>query len=92
MGIPVEHVEVITKACTMHYCPRRPSGWGQVMSTPARWLFSPAILGLSHQVSPSHQHRKAASFQNLHSLLSGKVDRSSLYLVGEPGAHSAAGR
>ncbi|XP_070354096.1 uncharacterized protein KIAA1614 homolog isoform X8 [Equus asinus] len=43
-------------------------------------------------VSPSHQHRKAASFQNLHSLLSGKVDRSSLYLVGEPGAHSAAGR
>uniref|UniRef100_A0A3Q2HMK5 KIAA1614 n=1 Tax=Equus caballus TaxID=9796 RepID=A0A3Q2HMK5_HORSE len=43
-------------------------------------------------VSPSHQHRKAASFQNLHSLLSGKVDRSSLYLVGEPGAHSTAGR
>ncbi|XP_072687644.1 uncharacterized protein KIAA1614 homolog [Canis lupus baileyi] len=43
-------------------------------------------------VSPSHQHRKAASFQNLHSLLSGKGDRSSLYMVGEPGEHSAAGR
>ncbi|KAK2490127.1 hypothetical protein MC885_015869 [Smutsia gigantea] len=42
--------------------------------------------------SPSSQHRKAASFQNLHSLLSGKVDRSSRYLVGEPGEHSAAGR
>nr|XP_019589472.1 PREDICTED: uncharacterized protein KIAA1614 homolog isoform X2 [Rhinolophus sinicus] len=45
-----------------------------------------------HLVSPPHQHRKAASFQNLHSLLSGKVDRSSLYLVGEPGDDSAAGR
>ncbi|KAM5203001.1 uncharacterized protein KIAA1614 homolog isoform 3-T3 [Hipposideros larvatus] len=45
-----------------------------------------------HLVSPPHQHRKAASFQNLHSLLSGKVDRSSLYLVGEPGGHSADGR
>ncbi|XP_045045008.2 uncharacterized protein KIAA1614 homolog [Desmodus rotundus] len=43
-------------------------------------------------VSPSHQHRKAASFQNLHSLLSGKVDRSSLYLIGEPGDHSESGR
>ncbi|XP_036890869.1 uncharacterized protein KIAA1614 homolog isoform X2 [Sturnira hondurensis] len=43
-------------------------------------------------VSPSHQHRKAASFQNLHSLLSGKVDRSSLYLIGEPGDHSEPGR
>nr|XP_055175295.1 uncharacterized protein KIAA1614 homolog isoform X3 [Nyctereutes procyonoides] len=43
-------------------------------------------------VSPSHQHRKAASFQNLHSLLSGKGDRSSLYMVGEPGEHSAADR
>ncbi|XP_030887674.1 uncharacterized protein KIAA1614 homolog [Leptonychotes weddellii] len=43
-------------------------------------------------VSPSHQHRKAASFQNLHSLLSGKGDRSSLYMVGEPGDHSAVGR
>ncbi|KAM5295160.1 uncharacterized protein KIAA1614 homolog isoform 2-T2 [Glossophaga mutica] len=43
-------------------------------------------------VSPSHQHRKAASFQNLHSLLSGKVDRSSLYLIGEPGDHNESGR
>ncbi|XP_053519701.1 uncharacterized protein KIAA1614 homolog isoform X2 [Artibeus jamaicensis] len=43
-------------------------------------------------VSPSPQHRKAASFQNLHSLLSGKVDRSSLYLIGEPGDHSESGR
>ncbi|XP_077619483.1 uncharacterized protein KIAA1614 homolog [Crocuta crocuta] len=43
-------------------------------------------------VSPSHQHRKAVSFQNLHSLLSGKGDRSSLYVVGEPGDHSADGR
>ncbi|KAM8816519.1 uncharacterized protein KIAA1614 homolog isoform 2-T2 [Rhynchonycteris naso] len=41
-------------------------------------------------VSPPHQHRKAASFQNLHSLLSGKMDRSSLYLVEEPGDHRLA--
>ncbi|XP_066217769.1 uncharacterized protein KIAA1614 homolog isoform X2 [Saccopteryx leptura] len=41
-------------------------------------------------VSPPHQHRKAASFQNLHSLLSGKTDRSSLYLVEEPGDHRLA--
>ncbi|XP_076797479.1 uncharacterized protein KIAA1614 homolog isoform X3 [Arvicanthis niloticus] len=38
-------------------------------------------LQILHLVSPSHQHRKAASFQNLHSLLGGKGDRSSLYLV-----------
>ncbi|XP_077878548.1 uncharacterized protein KIAA1614 homolog isoform X3 [Ictidomys tridecemlineatus] len=43
-------------------------------------------------VSPSHQHRKASSFQNLHSLLSGKGDRSSLYLVEGPGDSSAGGR
>ncbi|XP_073072940.1 uncharacterized protein KIAA1614 homolog isoform X4 [Manis javanica] len=49
-------------------------------------------LQFLHLGSPSSQHRKAASFQNLHSLLSGKVDRSSRYLVGEPGEHSAAGR
>ncbi|XP_058395915.1 uncharacterized protein KIAA1614 homolog isoform X1 [Diceros bicornis minor] len=52
---------------------------------------SPSLQSL-HLGSPSHQHRKAASFQNLHYLLSGKVDRSSLYLVGEPGDHSVAGR
>lgn len=52
---------------------------------------APSLQSL-HLVSPSHQHRKAASFQNLHSLLSGKVDRSSLYLVGEPGDHSESGR
>ncbi|XP_017652800.1 uncharacterized protein KIAA1614 homolog isoform X3 [Nannospalax galili] len=45
-----------------------------------------------HLVSPSHQHRKAASFQNLHSLLSGKGDRSSLYLVEGSGDPNAAGR
>ncbi|XP_034522735.1 uncharacterized protein KIAA1614 homolog isoform X1 [Ailuropoda melanoleuca] len=59
-------------------------------STP-RVKKAPSLQSL-HLVSPSHQHRKAASFQNLHSLLSGKGDRSSLYLVGEPGDHSAAGR
>nr|KAF6413433.1 hypothetical protein HJG59_007271 [Molossus molossus] len=52
---------------------------------------APSLQSL-HLVSPSHQHQKAASFQNLHSLLSGKVDRSSLYLVGEPGDHSESGR
>ncbi|XP_023386992.1 uncharacterized protein KIAA1614 homolog [Pteropus vampyrus] len=52
---------------------------------------APSLQSL-HLVSPSHQHRKAASLQNLHSLLSSKVDRSSLYLVEEPGDHSAAGR
>ncbi|XP_057583840.1 uncharacterized protein KIAA1614 homolog isoform X2 [Hippopotamus amphibius kiboko] len=52
---------------------------------------TPSLQSL-HPVSPSRQHRKAASFQNLHSLLSGKVDRSSLYLVGEPGDHNAADR
>lgn len=58
----------------------------------AQDLFSPAILNLSHQVSPSCQHRKAASFQNLHSLLSGKGDRSSLYLVEVSGDPNAPGR
>ncbi|XP_043779768.1 uncharacterized protein KIAA1614 homolog [Cervus elaphus] len=52
---------------------------------------APSLQSL-HLVSPSCQHRKATSFQNLHSLLSGKVDRSNLYLVGEPGDHSAADR
>ncbi|MXQ87629.1 hypothetical protein E5288_WYG017724 [Bos mutus] len=52
---------------------------------------APSLQSL-HLVSPSRQHRKATSFQNLHSLLSGKVDRSNLYLVGEPGDHSAADR
>lgn len=52
---------------------------------------APSLQSL-HLVSPSRQHRKATSFQNLHSLLSGKADRSNLYLVGEPGDHSAADR
>ncbi|XP_037681157.1 uncharacterized protein KIAA1614 homolog isoform X2 [Choloepus didactylus] len=52
---------------------------------------SPSLQFL-HLVSPSNRHRKAASFQNLHSLLSSRADRSSLYLVGEPGDHRAAGR
>ncbi|XP_075384193.1 uncharacterized protein KIAA1614 homolog isoform X2 [Tenrec ecaudatus] len=52
---------------------------------------APSLQSL-RSVSPSHQHRKATSFQNLHSLLSHKVDRSSLYLVGESGDHSASGR
>lgn len=52
---------------------------------------APSLQSL-HLVSSSHQRRKAASFQNLHSLLSGKVDWSSLYLVGEPGDHSEPGR
>ncbi|KAF3823330.1 hypothetical protein GH733_010766 [Mirounga leonina] len=59
-------------------------------STP-RVKKAPSVQSLQ-LVSPSHQHRKAASFQNLHSLLSGKGDRSSLYMVGEPGDHSAVGR
>ncbi|XP_043860372.1 uncharacterized protein KIAA1614 homolog [Dromiciops gliroides] len=42
-------------------------------------------------VSPSHQHRKAGSVQNLHSLLS-KVDRSSQYLVGDGGESRASER
>ncbi|XP_016044953.1 uncharacterized protein KIAA1614 homolog isoform X2 [Erinaceus europaeus] len=49
-------------------------------------------LQILHLVSPSHQHRKAASFQNLHTLLSSKVDRSSLYLIREPGDEQATGR
>ncbi|XP_055275128.1 uncharacterized protein KIAA1614 homolog isoform X2 [Moschus berezovskii] len=52
---------------------------------------APSLQSL-HLVSPSRQHRKATSFQNLHSLLSGKVDRSNLYLAGEPGDHSATDR
>ncbi|XP_059947161.1 uncharacterized protein KIAA1614 homolog isoform X4 [Mesoplodon densirostris] len=52
---------------------------------------APSLQSL-HPVSPSRQRWKAASFQNLHSLLSGKVDRSNLYLVGEPGDHNAADR
>ncbi|XP_007935879.1 uncharacterized protein KIAA1614 homolog [Orycteropus afer afer] len=52
---------------------------------------APSLQSL-YLVSSSHQHRKAASFQNLQSLLSSKVDRSSFYLVGEPGDHSAGGR
>ncbi|XP_027977270.1 uncharacterized protein KIAA1614 homolog [Eumetopias jubatus] len=59
-------------------------------STP-RVKKAPSVQSLQ-LVSPSHKHRKAASFQNLHSLLSGKGDRSSLYMVGEPGDHSALGR
>ncbi|XP_077013280.1 uncharacterized protein KIAA1614 homolog [Tamandua tetradactyla] len=66
------------------------SGPASCTSTP-KVKRSPSLQFL-HLVSPSHQHRKAASFQNLHSLLSSKVDRSSLYVVGEPGDHSAAGR
>ncbi|XP_011904220.1 PREDICTED: uncharacterized protein KIAA1614 homolog isoform X2 [Cercocebus atys] len=52
---------------------------------------APSLQSL-HPVSPSHQRRKAASFQNLHSLLSGKGEQSRLYLVAGPGDHSAAGR
>ncbi|XP_006887838.1 PREDICTED: uncharacterized protein KIAA1614 homolog [Elephantulus edwardii] len=52
---------------------------------------APSLQSL-HLVSPSPQHRKAASFQNLHSLLSSKGNRSSLYLVGEPGDPNATGR
>nr|XP_023496425.1 uncharacterized protein KIAA1614 homolog isoform X4 [Equus caballus]XP_023496426.1 uncharacterized protein KIAA1614 homolog isoform X4 [Equus caballus] len=69
----------------------QPYHLSQVLESTA-WSFWNLLHGHSDSVSPSHQHRKAASFQNLHSLLSGKVDRSSLYLVGEPGAHSTAGR
>ncbi|KAM9004052.1 uncharacterized protein KIAA1614 homolog [Sarcophilus harrisii] len=42
-------------------------------------------------VSSSHQHRKAGSVQNLHSLL-GKGDRSSRYLAGDPGEPRASDR
>uniref|UniRef100_A0A8C2VSL5 KIAA1614 n=1 Tax=Chinchilla lanigera TaxID=34839 RepID=A0A8C2VSL5_CHILA len=52
---------------------------------------APSLQSLN-PVSPSRQHRKAASFQNLHSLLSGRGDRSSLYLVESPGCPSAPGR
>lgn len=47
---------------------------------------------LQHLVSPSHQHRRTTSFQNLHSLLGGKGDRSSLYLVEGSGDSSAPSR
>ncbi|XP_041518732.1 uncharacterized protein KIAA1614 homolog [Microtus oregoni] len=49
-------------------------------------------LQILHLVSPSHQHRKAASFQNLHSLLGGKGDRSSLYRVEGSGDPSTPNR
>nr|XP_042114271.1 uncharacterized protein KIAA1614 homolog isoform X1 [Peromyscus maniculatus bairdii] len=49
-------------------------------------------LQILHLVSPSHQHRKATSFQNLHSLLGGKGDRSSLYLVEGSGDPSTPNR
>lgn len=94
MVIPDGHFEVVTKACisTFVKSPRLSSRLGSgLCQTLAPCLFLPAILDSYHQVSPSHQHRKAASFQNLHSLLSGKGDRSSLYVVGESGDHSAAG-
>ncbi|KAM5237677.1 uncharacterized protein KIAA1614 homolog [Ctenodactylus gundi] len=52
---------------------------------------TPSLQSL-HLVSPSRQHRKAASFQNLHSLLSGRGDRSSLYVVEGPGDPSVSGR
>uniref|UniRef100_H0X2N8 PDZ domain-containing protein n=1 Tax=Otolemur garnettii TaxID=30611 RepID=H0X2N8_OTOGA len=57
---------------------------------PASHTRAPSLQSL-HLVSPSHQRRKAASFQNLHSLLSGKGDRSSLYVVGGPGDHGTSG-
>ncbi|XP_026643426.1 uncharacterized protein KIAA1614 homolog isoform X2 [Microtus ochrogaster] len=49
-------------------------------------------LQILHLVSPSHQHRKAASFQNLHSLLGGKGDRSSFYRVEGSGDPSTPSR
>ncbi|XP_062067438.1 uncharacterized protein KIAA1614 homolog isoform X1 [Lepus europaeus] len=51
---------------------------------------APSLQAL-HVGSPWHQHRRAASFHSLHALLSGKGDRSSLYLVAEPGGHGVAG-
>ncbi|XP_027724452.1 uncharacterized protein KIAA1614 homolog isoform X2 [Vombatus ursinus] len=42
-------------------------------------------------VSPPHQHQKAGSVQNLHSVL-GKADRSSHYLVGNGGEPRVSGR
>ncbi|XP_048213925.1 uncharacterized protein KIAA1614 homolog isoform X6 [Perognathus longimembris pacificus] len=44
----------------------------------------PSLQSL-HLVSPSHKHHKTPSFQNFHSLLSSKGDRSSVYLVEESG-------
>ncbi|CAO2637292.1 Uncharacterized protein KIAA1614 [Lemmus lemmus] len=49
-------------------------------------------LQILHLVSPSHQHRKATSFQNLHSLLGGRGDPSSLYLVEGSGDPSTPSR
>nr|XP_017195277.2 uncharacterized protein KIAA1614 homolog isoform X2 [Oryctolagus cuniculus] len=51
---------------------------------------APSLQAL-HLGSPWHQHHGAASFHSLHALLSGKGDRSSLYLVAEPGGHGVAG-
>uniref|UniRef100_A0A8D2DCI5 KIAA1614 n=1 Tax=Sciurus vulgaris TaxID=55149 RepID=A0A8D2DCI5_SCIVU len=60
-------------------------------SSASRVKRAPSLQSLP-LVSPSHQRRKASSFQNLHSLLSGKGDRSSLYLVEGPEDSSARGR
>lgn len=65
-------------------------GWASQSSTP-KVKRAPSLQSLN-PVSPSRQHRKAASFQNLHSLLSGRGDRSSLYLVEGPGYPSSPGR
>ncbi|XP_074858778.1 uncharacterized protein KIAA1614 homolog isoform X2 [Carettochelys insculpta] len=51
---------------------------------------APSLQSL-RRVSPFCQLRKATSVQNLHSVL-GKADRSSSYLVGEPGERKAADR
>ncbi|XP_004461912.2 uncharacterized protein KIAA1614 homolog [Dasypus novemcinctus] len=77
-------------SCSVEQLQSPASGPASYTSTP-KVKRAPSLQSL-HLVSPSHQHRKAASFQNLHSLLSNKVDRSSLYLVGEPGDHDAGSR
>lgn len=68
----------------------QPSALAPQTSTP-KVKRAPSLQTL-HLVSSSHQHRRATSFQNLHSLLGGKGDRSSLYLVEGSGDSSGPSR
>ncbi|XP_010628585.1 uncharacterized protein KIAA1614 homolog isoform X5 [Fukomys damarensis] len=70
----------------------QPDAPGSASHTSAPKVKRAPSLQSFHLVSSSRQHQKAASFQNLHSLLSGRGNRSSLYLVEGPEYPSAPGR
>ncbi|XP_073903411.1 uncharacterized protein KIAA1614 homolog isoform X3 [Castor canadensis] len=82
----------LAKACSYTEEQQQPEAPGPASHSSTPKVKRAPSLQFLHLVSSSHQHRKAASFQNLHALLSGKGDRSSLYLVEEPGNPSAPGR